>query len=238
MDLQLNHVGKWQLTLVELVIRFIFPLVLLLVSCAAAAVEFEELSVTELGGEYRLRTVSVLDVPARYVYYVITDYKNIYRINPSVIESKVLPANRDAVVRVQIHLEDTVGPFNFNVNWVGDVEETRLGELKVTTIPELSSFDSGHATWEIRPEGERTRVIHESIQKPDFFIPPLIGDYLVKIHMRDVTFDTFNRIECHANIRLEMDMENDPEQLKVLAQNMRNCMQSDRFEASLDQIIQ
>ena len=225
--------GKYLLTLRTTAVRLMCLLALLLFSPFSVAVKFEELSVTESQGGYQLRVNSIFDAPARYVYFVITDYKNFYRINPSVVEAKIQPTNRDAVVRVNVRLEDRIGPFKFNIDWVGDVEEGRLGELKVTTIPNLSSFESGFATWEIYPEGEHTRVIHESWLKPKFFIAPVIGDYLVRSHMKDVTIDTFDKIECHANIKLDIDMENDPLQMKVLAKKMRDCTETNRLEANL-----
>lgn len=233
MDLLLNHAVRWPPILGTTAISAMSVVALLLFSSISTAVEFERLSVTEVDGEYRLRTVSVLDAPARYVYIVITDYKNMYRINPSIVEAKVQPSDRDAVVRVVIRIEDRIGPFRFKFDWVGDIEEAKLGELKVTTIPKLSSFESGFAIWEIRPQGDLTWVLHESRLKPNFFIAPLLGNYLVKRRMKDVALATFNSIECHANLRLAMDMENNPEKLKVLGKEMKYCTQLNRIKPSM-----
>jgi len=233
MELLLNHAGRWPHALSTTVIRPCVLAALLLFSSISAAVELEELSVTEAEGEYRLRIVSVLDAPAHYVYNVITDYKHAYRINPSVIEAEILPSGRGEVVRARNLSEHWVGPFSFNIEWVGDIAEARLGEIKVTTIPELSSFESGSATWEIRPQGGRTWVLHESCMKPNFFIPPIIGDHIVKSHMKEDTLTTFKRIECHAKTRLEMDMENDPENLKVLLKEMKGCIHTQEYEATI-----
>ena len=206
---------------------------LLLFTSLSTAGELEELSVTEAEGEYRLLIVSILDAPAHYVYNVITDYKHAYRINPSIIEAEILPSNRDEVVRVRNLSEHRVGLFSFEIEWVGDVAEAKLGEIKVTTIPELSSFESGSAIWNIRPQGGRTWVRHESSLKPNFFIPPVIGRHIMKSRMEDDILATFNRIECHAKIRLEVDMENDPEHLKALLKENKGCIQPHEYEATL-----
>jgi len=197
---------------------------LLLFSSICTAGELEELSVAESGGEYKLRIVSVLDAPVDYVYNVITDYKHAYRINPHISEIEILSSDRTDVVRVRNHSDHWVGPFRFEIDWVGDFVETKHGHIKVKTIPEFSSFESGSAIWEIRPQGEHTWVLHESSLKPKFFIPPIIGTYIVKKHMADESVTTFNRIECQAMIVLEMDMENEPELLETLLKEGKDCM--------------
>ena len=199
---------------------------LYLFSSLSIAAEFEELSVSEANGEYRLRVVAVLDAPADYVHNVITDYKHAYRINPSITEVDILPFdhNHNKVIRVRNRSEQWVGPFCFNITWVGDILETREGDIKIKTVPELSSFKSGSAIWEIRPRGKRTRVLHESRLKPDFFIPPVIGDTIMMNKMRTDTLTTFKRIECQSMAMFERDMEIDTELLDRLSREERNCI--------------
>ena len=85
-------------------------------------------------------------------------------------------------------------------------------------------FESGSAVWQIRPVGEHTRVYHESSLKPDFFIPPVIGNKLMKNKMQKDTLATFNRIECYAKIALEMEMENEPELIADILNEGKNCI--------------
>ena len=198
--------------------------ILFLFSSICTAGVLEELSVTESGGVYRLRIVSVFEAPADYVYDVITDYEHAYRINPSITEIEILPSDRNDVIRVRNRSEHWVGPFRFEIDWVGDFVETRHGHIRVKTIPEFSSFESGSAIWEIRPQGEHTWVLHEASLKPKFFVPPIIGPYIMKKHIADESVTTFNRIECHAMIILEMDMENEPELLNTLLKEGKDCM--------------
>jgi len=223
MALLLSQAGEWLLAICT-VIRAFTLYALLLFSSICTAGELEELSVTEAGGEYRLRIVSVLDAPMDYVYNVITDYKHAYRINPSITEIEILSSNRSDVVRVRSRSEHWVGPFRFEIDWVGDFVETKHGHIKVKIIPEFSSFESGSAIWEIRPQGERTWVLHESSLNPKFFIPPIIGDYIIKRRLVGESITTFSRIECQAMITLEMDMENEPEPLRTLLEEGKDCM--------------
>jgi hypothetical protein len=116
-----------------------------LLSAIASSGEIEELSVTEVEGEYRLRIATVLDAPSDYVHRIITDYSHAYRINPAITEIEVLPSDRDDVVRVRHLSQHLIGPICLKVHWVGDIVETKKGYIEVKTVSELSSFESGAA---------------------------------------------------------------------------------------------
>ena len=197
---------------------------LLLFNSISTAGELEELSVIEANGEYRLRIIYVLDAPKDYVYDVITDYKHGYRINPAITEIEMLPSGRDEVIRVRNHSVHLVGPFHIKIDWVGDIVETGKELITIKTIPKLSSFESGFSTWEIRPQGARTRVLHESSMKPNFYVPPFIGVNIMKERMENDTLAFFKRIECHAMITLELDMEHEPGLLKKFLKEGKICI--------------
>lgn len=217
--------GVWLLIICGPVVNICVLVAWSLFSSASLSAELLELSVAEADGEYKLRMVSVLDAPAVYVYRVITDYAHAYQISPSVTEVKILPSNHDGVIRVQNRSEHRVGLFSFEINWVGDVVETPHSRISITTIPEIGSFHSGAALWEIRPQGHRTWVRHESRLKPKFYIIPVIGAYIMKNNMKDETLATFTRIECNAQIMSAMNMKKDSAHLKVVLNEKENCIQ-------------
>ena len=203
---------------------------LILFGSASQAGELLELSVTEADDEYKLRIVAVLDAPEYYVYQVITDYGHAYRINPAITSAEILPADRDGVIRVKNRSEHRVGLFSFEIEWAGDIVEAEPGRLNITTIPEISSFESGSALWEMRAQGENTWVLHESRLKPKFPIFPIIGGYIMKRHMEEEILATFARIECNAQIMIEADMEEPSDRLTALAKTP-DCIYSKDYVA-------
>lgn len=96
-------------------------------------------------------------------------------------------------------------------------------QIIVKTVPKLSDFESGYAVWQLTPQGERTRVVHESTLKPKFFIPPAIGSIILKKQMRDETRSTFRRIECISQLMIERDIEQNPELVVKFAKEHGNC---------------
>lgn len=197
-------------------IRLCWLITLILCIPTSTAGEPEELSVTDADGEYSLRIAEVLNVRADYVRRVITDYSHAYRIDPTITKVEVLPTDRDKVVRLRNLSKQCVGPFCFEIAWAGDIVETKDGDIQVKTIPELSNFESGSAIWRIRPQGEHTWVIYESRLKPGFFIPPVIGDIIIKTHIKEAALDIFENIERQAITMSARDVGHQPEYLKRL----------------------
>jgi len=163
--------------------------------------QLETFSVTEKDGEYETRIVALLDAPSEFVYDVITDYRHIYRINPSIVKTELLAVRDEGTVRVRNRFEHCIAVFCFDVEMVEDIVAGGNGILVAKTVPELSSFAAGTAVWQVYPyEKGRTWVQYWSSVKPDFFIPPVIGKLIIKSRLRKEITTSFTRIECHARI--------------------------------------
>jgi len=219
-----SRTREWVPALGTSVIKACCLVTLVLCSTASTADELEDMSVTALDGEYSLRVAVILNAPADYVYKVITDYKHAHRINPTITDVEILPSGRDRVIRVRNRSKQCVGPFCFQIAWAGDITETKDGDLRVKTLPELSDFVSGSAIWRIRGRGEHTRVLYVSRLKPAFFIPPVIGDIVIKKRIKSDILATFKRIECQAVFMLALDMEHQPYELIPLAEERKECL--------------
>lgn len=188
-------------------------LMCLLVPLARSA-DLAELQISETGGVYRIHMAVEMQVPAQYVHRVLTDYKRIYRLDPAIIDSEVLPSSNDDVVRVRIEMFDCIAFFCMKIDRVEDVRVMEQGDLQATIIPSLSDFRSGHTEWKILESKQRTQVIYQAQIEPDFLIPPLIGSYLVKRKLRKSMLASMARIECIA--RIQAGLVPNPESAPVL----------------------
>ena len=68
----------------------------------------------------------------------------------------------------------------FDMVQVQDVLESTDGEIIVSTVPEQSDFKEGIALWRILPNGNRTHVVFEARMRPAFWVPPVIGTWLLE----------------------------------------------------------
>jgi hypothetical protein len=167
----------------------------------AYAVHIDELQVNETQGIYRINLVMQMQAPVKYVHDVLTDYKHIYRLDPTIIDSGILASPADDVVRVRTRISDCIGFFCLTLDRVEDVRELENGGLESTIVPALSNFRSGHSVWRLAGHGRRTRITYQARLEPDFFIPPLIGSYFIKKKLRKRVLTSMARIECIARIQ-------------------------------------
>lgn len=224
MTLIANHTREWFPRTFERGIKTCGLSALLVGSWVCPASQVERLAVTHSDGEYRLEIVSLLNAPANYAYDVITDYQHAYRLNPSIVEVEVLPVRGEDAVQVRNRSEHWFGPFRFHIDWTGEIRSSDPSRIDVVTIPENSSFESGHAVWKIRPQGDGTLVEYRSSLRPNFFIPPVIGEMIMEYRIREETLAIFQRIECHARLLFELDLEQEPEQLRKLIAGRDKCI--------------
>ncbi len=153
------------------------------------------------GGVYRIRLEMELDIAADYVNDVLMDFRHIYRLNPSIVESRILPSPIEGATRVYTRMEGCVLFYCTEFSRVEDVRKLGSGKLVAVIVPEMSDFESGTALWRISQHGERSQLIYEARMQPEFFVPPLIGSYLVKKKLKAELLMAFQRIECNAKAR-------------------------------------
>lgn len=176
-------------------------LLLYLLTSPSYAAGRVELHVSESQGVYSINLVMQMQVPARYVHRVLTDYVHIYRLDPAITDSEILPSPEAGVVRVRTRIADCIALFCMKIDRVEDVRELGHDTLQVTNISTLSSFKSGHAEWKILSMKGRTQVIYQAQMEPDFYIPPMIGRYFVKLKLRQRILASLAKIECIARIQ-------------------------------------
>lgn len=190
----------------------------------SVAGQLDSLSITEVDGEYKVRLVALLDAPVKYVYTAITDYKHIYRVNPSIIESEILSVHDDGTIRVRNRFEHCIAVFCFEVDMVEDLVEVGDGLLIATTVPALSSFELGTTVWHVRSFGKgRAQVLYRTNIKPDFFIPPIIGSVIIKSVLRKEIIASFSIIECYAKIMAKNGAKDAPVRTAEHAEVNNDC---------------
>jgi hypothetical protein len=186
-------------------VRFACSLFTLTACCLSGAMlsagELVDMSVSHQRGVFDLRVEMILDASYEDVYHVLTDYVHIYRLNPSIVESEVMPVTDDSVVRIKTLINDCVLIFCKEILRVEDVRELGTGDLYAVIVPELSSVKSGFTIWQVQHLGGRTRVQYQLRLEPGFYIPPLIGTQVVKRKMHKEVLVSFGNIERIAQIR-------------------------------------
>lgn len=174
--------------------------------------------VSEQEGIYQIKAIATVRAPATHVRNVLTDYVHIYRLNPSIIESEVLNQYDDGSVNVRTSVLGCAGYFCEELERVERVRELPSGDLHAEIIPELSQFKSGQTSWRIKANGEYCEIIYQSNMEPDVFIPPVVGEFLLKksiIKEMQVSFANLEKIssilaerEWHEELNIQYQVTN------------------------------
>jgi len=148
------------------------------------------------GEVYRVAVDARIRAPVARVRALLTDYAHLDRLNGAIITSEVMQDYGAGRYRVRIVTRACVWFFCRRVHQVQDVVESGEGTITVRVIPELSDFRHGFARFSIRHDGDGARVTIVSEVEPDFWIPPLIGPWLIKRKLLSEALETVENLEA------------------------------------------
>ena len=176
--------------------KTLLAVVMGLLSLTAHASQLVRLDVDQKANGYAVFVVMELDAPAEKVRALLTDYAHLDRLNGSITASKIIDARDDGTLRVLTRFKNCIVFFCMTVQRVEDITEDTQGRILVALVPEVSSFRSGQASWEVTSIGSGSRVIHREILEPDFWLPPWIGTNILKATLRREIRASFENLEC------------------------------------------
>lgn len=149
---------------------------------AAAQVTANE--ITRDGDRYEVAFDVRIAAPADRLMRYLTDYANYSEYFHSIRESTLLAGAPRAAQRVRLRLRGCVWFFCRTVTFVKDVTAAADGEIRARIEPRLSDFREATEYWRVTPSAGETRLQYRAALVPDFFVPPLIGPWLLKRQIR------------------------------------------------------
>jgi uncharacterized protein YndB with AHSA1/START domain len=139
--------------------------------------------VSEDKGVYALSVEARIDAPVTTVFRLITDYDHLHAINPAVRESRILRTFSPSKHRVRTVTRVCVLFYCRDVTQTQDIVQSAGYVIVADVLPQDSDFRSGQAHWRLTPEGDATLLRFQADIVPDFFMPPLIGPWLIRREM-------------------------------------------------------
>jgi hypothetical protein len=160
------------------------------------AAEFVESDVSHDDGRYQLHFEVWLNAEATQVRRRLTNYDHLDRLSTVVVASRRLPDGANGALRVHQALQACVLFLCRSAQRVLEVETTDNGDILTHTDPGASDFRHGEEIWQILAEGHGTRLRYRASLTPNFFIPPLIGPWLLKSRLREELETIVLRLEA------------------------------------------
>lgn len=181
--------------------RLVACLLLCVIGTAARAESIDQLDVSRDDGRYAIVLNARLDADLADSYAVFSDFHNLPKINDAVEAVEPLPSSESGVARWRTRIRVCVSFFCTHLKQVQDVRDSRTAQryqLDATVIPALSNLRYGQAHWQLERCGTQTCLHFSAELEPDFWVPPLLGPWLIKRTMRREANATAAGIEALA----------------------------------------
>jgi len=162
------------------------------VVCAAT---LESVIVTYDSGRYSLEADAFLDAPREAIFAVLTDYDRFGRISSAYKEYGFLDPAPDGTPIVFTRMEGCVLIFCRSLRRVELLQSTVPAFIRTVTLPERSDFRHSVSEWWLEPETNGTRITYHLEMEPDFWVPPIVGPWILQRRLKRGGAAAVERIE-------------------------------------------
>jgi hypothetical protein len=161
--------------------------------------QIEGITVTHLDDGFKITFDAVVDAPARQVYEVLADYAHLGKLSPVITAMSVDIAPSGRGRRVRSVIKTCVWFFCRQIVQVEDVMEPDANTIVAHIVPGAGDFESGSFIWRVTDEGPHTRLHYEATRVAAFWIPPLIGPWVIRRTVREELESSMVSLERLAN---------------------------------------
>lgn len=178
--------------------RLAFTLGATLLAARALAVDVQRVEVTHADTRYQVLMRVTLDARAQDSWTVFSDPLRLPQINPAVREVRLLDAARADAPRVYTKVAVCVSLYCRELEQVQDMQFLRSdvgGTVRADVLPDVSDFRYGRASWVFSDCGGRTCLAFDAELEPAFWVPPLIGPWLIQRKLREEAIQTSEGLE-------------------------------------------
>lgn len=171
---------------------------LTLASTAANAAEIRRLDITRDGSRFGMNLDAHLSTPLEASYRAFRNFDNLPRINDAIEAAESLDDAPAGAERLRTRVRVCVWKFCTRLEQVQDIRETRSDDgyaLNAVVLPERSNLRYGTAAWQLRDCDGGTCLGFQAEVIPDFWVPPLIGPWVIERAMRREAIVTAQGIE-------------------------------------------
>ena len=171
----------------------------ILVASLGFAAQVERITVTHHDDSFKIMFDAVVDAPARQVYEVLADYARLGKLSPVITAISVDVAPSGRAQRVRSVIKTCVWFFCRQIVQVEDVMEPDANTIIAHIVPGAGDFESGSFIWRVTNDGPRTRLHYEATRVAAFWIPPLIGPWVIRRTVREELESSIVMLERLAN---------------------------------------
>ena len=180
---------------VKVMYRFGFALLIFSVFAVVSAAVLQNVDVTYQDGRYELVVQSQLSAPREAVFDILTDYEQFGRISRTYTAYGFLDPTPDGTPVVYTTMEGCVLFFCKSMHRVEVVEIRAPDFIRAVALPEQSDFRYAVSQWDLESRDGVTHLTYRLEVEPDFWVPPVVGPWILKRRLESGGRRGVNRIE-------------------------------------------
>jgi len=171
---------------------------LLLFPGQSYSAELRDIQVERNDNYYRLISETWFDVSPEAIYLVFSNYDLFTKFTSAIAESRNVEPDDRGRPQFFSRMEGCVFLWCKSFVRNGFLVLDPFNEIIAISDPEISDFKLSRESWRMTPEDGGTLLIYEFHMIPDFWVPPVIGPYLIKRALKSGGDKAVNRIEALA----------------------------------------
>ncbi len=168
---------------------------LLLHSLASRSAELRDVQIELKDERYHLFSETYLDVSREALYKVLTDFEQFKKFTSAIVESRNTEPDENGQPGFYTRMEGCVLLFCKSLIRNGYLILIPRLEIVAISIPEESDFKYSRERWQLIDFRDGTIMIYDFEMEPDFWVPPVIGPYVIERALRSGAERAVNRIE-------------------------------------------
>lgn len=162
------------------------------------AAELRDVVVEKIGDRYHLTSITYFEASQSQLYKVLTDFDKYLSFSSAFVEAENREPDEQGRPGFYTKMEGCALLFCKTYIRIGYLELQPEHDIVAVADPEQSDFAYSRERWQLIPEGDGTIMIYNFEMEPGFWVPPLIGPYVIKRALKAGGGNAVGRIETVA----------------------------------------
>lgn len=160
------------------------------------ASKVRHLDVSAHHGRYRVSLEVLINADLTSVQNIVLDHNRLYRLSRIIKNSRDLGSMPGRLPRRELTLEACILFFCVAPRMLEEIERQANGDVITSIVPEGSDFSYGRSHWRMRSVSvQASRIELNAELTPAFWVPPIIGPWILKHRLRIAALESCDRLE-------------------------------------------
>ena len=182
-------------------LRITLVAILCLAQLQGRAADLRQVDIERVGDRYLLQSSTWFAVDRESLFQVIIDYDHFVDMSSVFVEGRNIAPNVDGKPRFYTLMEGCVFVFCKRLKRYGWLEIHAPDEVVARIDPGTSDFRFSKERWRLKEENGGTLMTYEFEMEPGFWVPPIIGPYMIRHTLIEGGTEAVDRIEALAQKR-------------------------------------